>query len=212
MPIPIARRRSPGKSRITAPLAAGGALLILLLTACQEVRTSGFQRRMPPKPRQTQPAPDGARTDAVVLNVAAAPLDTDGNGYADLIPVTAHLFDTRYPAPIREAGAFVFTLFLRGGSSAPEPRPFRQWRIDGAILQAAEGRSAFGVCYHFELSLLDRGDVLPVVGADLVCAFEPDDGRPPVSPREVSTIQLGRRVAMPALAQPEAEPATPGGG
>ena len=186
--------------------AAGGVLLASLivlvvagLAACQETRTSSLNRPLPPKPRRLPRVPADARADALVLNLAATSLDTNGNGYPDLIHATAYLFDRRYPPAIYEEGAFVFLVFPTGQTGAGAD-PLHRWRIEGAELQRARAPSAFGQSYRFRLSLLDDGtDVLPMSMVDIVTRFEPADGRDPVYAGEVSSIQLGRRVVLPQL-------------
>ena len=65
-------------------------------------------------------------------------------------------------------------------------------------LQEARGRSAFGECYHFRLSLLenDSTDELDLAMADLICVFEPSDGGEPTWSGEVASIQVGHRVRI----------------
>jgi hypothetical protein len=135
-----------------------------------------------------------------VLNVSAAPLDTNGNGYPDLIHATAHLFDTRYPPAIKEDGTFVFLLWASGEVGLPDVDPLHEWRIEGEALELAHARSAFGECYRFRLSLLDGGtDRLPIGMADIQCWFEPADGRSATYAGEVASIRIGRRVLVPQL-------------
>ncbi len=168
---------------------------VLSAAGCQETRTtSGFRRPMPPKPRPLPRVPPDARADALVLNIAAAPLDTNRNGYADLILASAHLFDRRYPAAMHEDGAFVFLLYGGGDAARPGSQPIHQWRIEEEALRRSYTRSAFGAGYRFRLSLLEGGtDALPIATADVVCRFEPADGRPAVYPSEISSIQMGLR-------------------
>ena len=162
---------------------------------CQETRTtSGFHRPMPPKPRPLPRVPVDARANALVLNIGAAPLDTNRNGYADLILASAHLFDRRYPAAMHEDGAFVFLLYGGGDAARPGSQPIHEWRIEDEALRRSYTRSAFGAGYRFRLSLLEGGtDTLPIATADIVCRFEPADGRPAVYPSEISSIQMGLR-------------------
>ena len=149
-------------------------------------------------PRPQQPAPPAARADALVLNVSAAPRDTDGNGYPDLIDATAHLFDRRYPPAIYQDGAFIFAMFAPGDVSRPGAEPLHEWRIADEQFQRARGRSAFGQCYRFRLSLLenDGTDELDLAMADLICVFEPADGGEPTWSGDVATIQVGHRVRI----------------
>lgn len=159
--------------------------------------STGYYRPMPPKPRPIRPAPPDARADALVLNVGAAPIDTNKNDYPDLIRATAHLFDTRYPPAIREDGVFVFHLYAAGEVSLAGAQPIRTWRIDDTQERLLT-RSAFGECYQFRLSLLaDGGDTLAITAADLVCWFEPADGREPIYAGEISQIKVGSRVLLP---------------
>ena len=196
-------------------LGVGAALGLLLLggmTGCQETRIAGFNRRLPPKPRPLPAVPADARANAIVLNLSAAPLDTNGNGYPDLIHATAHLFDTRYPPAIHQHGAFVFSLYTPGDVGRPGAEPLREWRIADGQLRQSVARSAFGGCYQFRLSLLEGGtDVLPIPWGDIVCRFEPAAGGAPISAGQVTSIQIGRRVVIPALrwreqTEPTAEP------
>ena len=143
---------------------AGAAMMAISITlapGCTESRqVVGYHRPAPSRPRQVQPPPPGTRADAVVVNVRAAALDTDGNGYADLIQATAYLFDTRYAPPIREDGTFVFLLYAAGESAAPveaQRKPMRQWRFAEEALAAARARTYFGPGYVFRLSLLEEG-------------------------------------------------------
>ena len=183
----------------TAARLAAAALALTLPPGCTQSReVVGYYRPAAPKPRQGQPPPPDARADAVVVNVRAAPEDTDGNGYPDLIQATAYLFDTRYAMPIREDGAFVFLLYAAGESAArTEAQPLRQWRFADQKLAEARARTSIGPCYLFRLSLLEEGtDVLAVPMADLACRFEPADGRPPTRASGVATISLGHHVAL----------------
>ena len=174
------------------------ALTLAALVSCQETRITGYQRPLRPTLQRPEAVPADARVDALVLTVSITPIDTNANGYPDLLDATAHLFDTRYRPTIREQGAFVFLLFAPGEAGRPDSKPIRRWRIEGEKVLRSQIRSAFGVGYHFRPSLLDGGtDMLPFVTADLVCYFEPADGRDPVYAGEVRTIQVGRRVLVP---------------
>jgi hypothetical protein len=177
------------------------ALGLVWMVGCTETRRAGgYYRPVTPDPRPLEPPPPDARADALVLNVSAAPLDTNGNGYPDLVYATAHLFDTRYPPAIWEQGAFVFRLYPAGHAGDPDSVILREWTFDGEALDLARSRSAFGGCYHFRLSLLDGGtDKLPVSMADIMCSFHPADGRDPTSAGSVASIRIGRRILVPQL-------------
>ncbi len=189
------RRHTAARWLIVCSVGVAIGLVALGAAGCQETRkTLGFHRPMPPKPRALPRLPPNARADALVLNISAAPLDTNGNGYADLILTSAHLFDRRYPAAMREDGAFVFLLYAGGDAARPGSQPLHEWRIEDESLRQSYVRSAFGAGYRFRLSLLEGGtDALPIATADIVCRFEPADGRPAVYPSEISSIQMGLR-------------------
>jgi hypothetical protein len=185
---------------MTGALRFGAAALVVALSCCTQTQevTNTYSRPSPPRPRPAPAVPSGARADAMVLNVEASPVDTDGNGYPDRIRATVHLFDTRYAPPIHEDGAIVFVLHPSGAAGRPGTEPLRQWRFAEARLAEARGLSRFGACYRFQLSLLDEGtDAVNVSMADLACRFEPSDGRAPARAGGVATIQIGRRVLMP---------------
>jgi hypothetical protein len=159
----------------------------------------GYGRPLPPRTRPLRPAPPGARADALLLSVTPTPDDTNGNGYPDLIFATVHLFDRRYPPSIAEDGAIVFRLYAAGTVGTPGAGPIRTWRYEGGSLRAVRQNAPIGVCHMFRPSLLEGGgtDVLPIASADLVCCFEPADGRPVLYAGETGTIQVGRRVIVP---------------
>ncbi len=187
------------------------SLCTVVLPGCQTTKLAGYYRPLPPKPRPLQPAPPDARADALVLNVSVAPRDTDGNGYPDLIDATAHLFDRRYPPAIYQDGAFIFAMFAPGDVSRPGATPLHEWRIADEEFQRARGRSAFGQCYRFRLSMLDNDgtDEWPLPVADIVCVFEPADRGEPTWSGEVATIQIGRRVRVPRFRwQEDRDPST----
>ncbi|TDJ57147.1 MAG: hypothetical protein E2O40_03420 [Planctomycetota bacterium] len=191
------------------------AALAIGLTGCvSEKKASTYYRPLPPKPRPMKPSPPDARANAMVLNVSVAVLDTNGNGYPDLIHATAHLFDRRYPLAIYEEGGFTFAMFAPGDVSRAGAEPIHQWLIVDERFHAARGRSAFGECYRFRLSLLedDGTDELDLALADLVCVFEPADGGEPTWSGEVATIQIGHRVRIHGMRWRETtDPASEGG-
>jgi hypothetical protein len=169
--------------------------LLALLAACQTSVTTSDGRPSPPEVRPAPPVPAGAQANAMALRVAAKPTDTNGNGYPDLIAAEAYLFSQPHPSPMYEPGAFVFGLYMEGIAFDDGAVPLAEWRIDGDELERRKMRSAmFGIGYGFRLSLLEAGvDELPVMNANLRCSFEPADGRPPVEPTGVPTLQIGRR-------------------
>ena len=173
-------------------------IAVIFAAGCVETRLQGYsQRPVPPQRDPAPPPPSSARADALVLTVGAT-LDTNGNGYPDLIQANVHLFDRRYAPTLREDGAFQYTLFPAGEVDLAETDPIRTWRIEGEDLQRAFIRSGFGLGFRFRLSLLENGatDRIDLSLGDIVCRFEPADGRDYLYAGEVSTIQLGRRVRV----------------
>jgi hypothetical protein len=156
-------------------------------------------RPMPPQPHAGPRTPADARADALVIQVAAKPRDTNGNKFPDLIEVMANLFATPHPMPVHEEGEFVFQIYPGGLIDDPSASPLREWRIAGDDLEAAKIiNPLFGPTYQFNLSLLDTGtDRLPLMAADLVAWFQPADGRKAILRREVHTMQIGAGEARP---------------
>ncbi len=102
-------------------------------------------------------------------------------------------------------------MFAPGDVSRPGAEPIHEWLIVDERLQAARGRSAFGECYRFRLSLLenDGTDRLDLAMADLICVFEPADGGEPTWSGAVATIQIGHRVRIPGMRWREIEDVWP---
>lgn len=212
-------RRNCGCGVTRQSFGAGLRWLTLLgvavtLLGCQTSRTIVYQRPLPPKPRKAQPPPPDAKTNAVVLTLGAAPRDTNGNGYPDMIHATTHLFDRRYAPPLHEDGSFVFELYAPGESATGEP--LHSWLYEGDDVLIARGLSGFGFCYRFRLSLLDSGgtDQLGVSMADMVCRFVPAEADASTVNSEATTLQMGR-VLVPQLTwreqrSPEPDPAAAG--
>jgi len=180
------------------------AALFLILSSCGSAPARDSRgnalvdtRPMPPQPRPGPRTPASAKADALVIQVAAKPRDTNGNKFPDLIEVMANLFATPHPMPMHEKGAFVFQLYPGGAIDDPTAVPLREWRISGDELEKAKViNPLFGPTYQFALSLLVTGtDRLPLMAADLVAWFEPADGRDNIVRREVHTMQIGAGLA-----------------
>jgi len=148
---------------------------------------------MPITPRRIAPPPPGTQANAVAIQVAPRPRDTNGNGYPDLVEVAAYLFAEPHEMPLYEDGAFVFAVYIEGHSDDPGAMPLSEWRVAGDALQRARiGETIVGLAHSFTLSLLDTcGDTFPLMAVDLVCRFEPADGRAPIVRREVHKLQIG---------------------
>jgi hypothetical protein len=168
------------------------------LSGCQTtaVHTSDG-RPMPPDPRPAPRTPTDAVPNAMAMRVGAKPLDTNNNGFPDLIEVESFLFAEPHPTPMFADGTFVFELFLRGQALSDDATPIARWVFTGKDLQRSRVLSdLFGPSYRFNLSLFEvGGDEFPLTGADLTGRFEPGDGGDAVRCRGVRSIQIGRRDA-----------------
>lgn len=204
--------RGAGSGGAPVRCAIGCSLALVLFSLCACGGGSGGSRGqsangammanprpMPPKPRPGPLTPSGARANALVLQVAAKPRDTNANKYPDLIEVMANLFAQPHPMPVHEDGVFVFQLFPGGRSDDPTATPLREWRVQGEALQQAKVvNPLFGATYQFSLSLLENGtDRLPLMAADLVAWFEPATGGDAVVRRQVHTMQVGAAESRP---------------
>lgn len=122
---------------------AGAAAMTL--AACV---ADGPQPPERPKPRTIRPAP-GVLPAIVQLNASPSAIDTDNNGFADTITVTAYLFPAppAPPLPMEATGTFLFVL------EDDRNEQLAEWEIDSASAQAARRRFAPGIGYHFELNI-----------------------------------------------------------
>ena len=156
---------------------------------------------MPAEPHAAPLVPAAAKANAMALRVGAKPVDTDANGYPDLIQAEVYLFSEPHPAPMYDDGAFVFNLYKSGQSTLNNNQPLATWRFGGEELaQARTFSRLFGRAYTFNLSLLESGgDRLPLQGANLTCSFEPAGGSPTVQSTGVYSIQIGSRLASAGL-------------
>jgi len=172
---------------------------LLACTGCQTERVSTSDGRpMPPKPRDPPRVPSGAQANAVALLPAAKPQDTNGNGFPDLLLVDAYLFSEPHPSPLHEQGSFVFALYHEGQVDRENAEPIAEWRVEGPALERCRAVTLWGRGYSIPLSLLDGspgGEKFPVIATTLTCRFEPVDGREPIEPRGVYSIQLGSQLA-----------------
>lgn len=169
------------------------SLLSIGVTGCETTVTQASGGRpLPPDPKQPPPALTNVPPNAMaVMLVGPKPMDTNGNGFPDLITVEAYLFAEPYPTPMWADGAFVFELYPLGMAGQPESKPIATWRIEGDALLASRTQSLAGRSYRLNLSLLERGtDVLPVSAVDLTSAFVPAGGAPVVRALGVRTVQM----------------------
>lgn len=190
------------RSEFTSPIrcALTMAVCVAVLMGCQtEKVTTSDGWRMPPTPRQAPQPPASLRADRMVFTVGSKPDDTNNNGFPDAIQVSVALFSSQHPTALQQDGTFAFTMYRQGEFGTNDVKPIYEWTLDKAQVQSAQARTYAGPCYLFNLSLMDLGtDRLPLERADLVCTFQPDDGREAVHSDGVRTIQIGRRMSADA--------------
>lgn len=168
-----------------------------MLLSCQTERvTTSDGWPLPPEPQPAVQPPASLRADRMAFTVGMKADDSDNNGFPDLIRASVTLFGGEPPMALREDGAFTFTLYEQGRSSAADSTPIAQWRIEGEAARAALADALIGPCYQFVLSLLatPSGDRISSSRADMICRFEPADGSAPVTSIGVRTLQIGARL------------------
>lgn len=144
----------------------------------------GPQGKPPPRAMPAQPA----GTVPTVLEVAATRYagDSDKNGYADELSVTAFLFAPPRDIPVTVPGAFEFTL------STPEGKDMGVWRFDEEASARVIEKLLPGPGYRFRFSLLARGtDEIPTQDVQLSCRFVPAEGEA-VASRSPIRITIGK--------------------
>lgn len=174
------------------------AMLMVPLTGCQtETIGRGVSRPMPAVPHDPPPVPDGSLVNRMVFMVGSKPIDTDGNGYPDRIDTNVTFFAYPHPTPLWEEGKVVFSMFIKGEANIENAAPIVEWSFEHETLVAARSMSQVGRQYRMALSLYKTGtDRLPFGEVDLICRFEPADGRPPVVCSGVRSLQIGRRSSI----------------
>jgi len=189
----------PGRRHLVARSAGCGIAIALLALgpACTTTSvSSGVARPMPAEPRDPPPVPAGARVNSMAFIVGSKPIDSDGNGWPDRIEATVTLFASPHRTPLWEPGRLVCSMFLKGHARTDQTPPITEWTFEGETLDRAKFTSQVGRQYALFLNLLDLGsDRLPFGDVDLICRFEPADGRPAVQCQGVRSIQIGRRAA-----------------
>ena len=178
--------------RIVIP--ASVLVIAMLAAGCQtETIARGVARPMPAEPHAPPPVPDGAVVNRLVFMVGSKPVDTDGNGFPDRIDANVTCFAYPHPTPLWEAGRLVFSMYVKGEAHLADAVPIVQWTYEGDTLLEARAVSQVGRQYRLALSLYETGtDRLPFGEVDLVCRFEPADGRDPVHCSGVRSLQIGR--------------------
>lgn len=167
-------------------------LAAALLLGCKTTKVEySSARPMPPDPKPAKAVPSSAKANTMALMVEGKPTDTDGNGYPDLIVANMYLFSLPHYSPMFEDGTFVFSLRYDEDPSTQEFVYIAQWEMNASELE--RGRNIYGPVHVAKLSLLETGgDRIPAISANLLCRFEPADGREAVRPNGVHWVQLGR--------------------
>jgi len=155
--------------------------------------TTSDGRPMPPEPRKAPVTPKSAEPNRMTLLVPRKGVDADGNGYPDLIRVTAAIFAYPHPTSVEADGEFVFTLYRMGEAKRPDAEPITEWRFDREAAGPHQHAAIYGVCYRFELSLLDQlgTDQMPAAFGDVRGRFEPREGTAIAASDEVRLVRLG---------------------
>lgn len=158
--------------------AAAAAALVALAAGCVTEKS--------PRHKDVPPPPSDARATSVQL-FAAAPRDTNSNGYGDSILVTVYLFDEqRYPLSLALPGALTFDL-----RSAKE-KPIASWSFGPEETARHVETLGPGPGYSFELRLLDKAsDVMEGQEASLTVEFVATTGQR-VRSAGGTALRLGR--------------------
>ncbi len=174
------------------------AIMAASLTGCQtETIARGVSRPMPGVPHEAPPVPEGALVNRMVFMVGSKPIDTDGNGYPDRIDTNVTFFSIPHPSPLWEDGRVVFSMYIKGEAYLEDAIPIVEWSYEDDALLQSRSVSQVGRQYRMALNLYKTGtDRLPFGEVDLVCRFEPADGRDPIVCNGVRTLQIGRRSSI----------------
>lgn len=160
---------------------AGSAAMTL--PACV---ADGPQPPQRPTPRDIRPAP-GVQPAIVQLNASPSAIDSNNNGFADTITVTAYLFPAppAPPVPMESTGTFLFIL------EDDQNEQLATWEIDPESARSARRRFAPGIGYHFELNINDvASDEIMRTWGNLSAFYTLPDGT--VLPERGNvTIQIG---------------------
>lgn len=134
--------------------------------------------------RTTPPA--GLEPEVLFLS-AATPMDSDGNGFADTVPVVVYVFGNpeRYELPIGVEGDFAFRMVT------PEGDRIGQWVFAGEEADRARQAMPPGPGYVFGLRLGPGRDVLDPTTALLSARFRRADGGGEIGSNGAAEIRLG---------------------
>ncbi len=168
-------------------------LAATLILGCKTTKIERSSARpMPPDPRPAKVIPGSARVNTMALMIEGKPTDTDGNSYPDMIVTNVYLFSLPHTSPMFEDGTFVFSLRYADDERSTQDLPdIAQWKMKASELE--RGKNIYGPVHIARLSLLETGgDRIPAMSANLLCRFEPADGREAVRPSGVHWVQLGK--------------------
>ncbi len=125
---------------------------------------------------------------ARLVLTARFPRDTNANGYPDSMTTLVRLFEEEpgWPLALAVPGTFKFEML------DSQKKLITTWAFDASAAQAAATRDATGVCYQFDLSLLEGGrtDQLSTESVDVRATFTPTKGGP--SPNGTVSQHFGR--------------------
>ena len=171
---------------IASPHLRGVSAAILAAAMLVGCVADGPQGRTKAPPRAAPAQPAGIAP--TVLEVAAARYanDSDKNGYADELQVTAFLFAPPRDIPVTVPGEFRFRLDRLSGENLGD------WTFDADASARSVERLLPGPGYRFRFTLRDHGnDNLPTQDAQLFCEFVPVGGEA-IRPRAPIRVTVGK--------------------
>lgn len=141
------------------------------------------------EPRRPAPVASADVRPARLVLVVSAPVDIDGNGFLDTVPVNAYLFgsDPRQAVPMWFEGELEYRLTDQAGGLVA------QWRFDAQQLARSRRALAFGPGYSMALRLSDAGadERTEARGVDLTATFRTPEGQA-IHTIEPVTVIIGR--------------------
>ena len=158
-------------------------------------------RPMPPEPRPAPEVPADAEVNAMAMFVSTKAMDSNGNGYPDVINAEVFLFSKPHPSPMYEEGRFIFALYPVGENIPDDPPIIAAWHMGAEAVRDARFETTMMKGHAFRLCMLDAdilapfGDRYPLMSANLQCRFEPSTGTEAVETVEVYWIQIGKRTS-----------------
>ncbi|MBC7834379.1 MAG: hypothetical protein H7Y88_04670 [Phycisphaerales bacterium] len=161
---------------------------VLFLSLLVPVACVSDDRPFPEPPRAVPTQPPGITPTTLLISASQFPADSDRNGFADTIEITAYLFAEQHRAPLAVPGTFRFALL------DPASAPLAEWEFDQAQSTAQARVFMPGPGYSFRLNMLDVAtDRLPATQARLMAFFTPTGSATAIEPRSATTIVVGAR-------------------